>query len=456
MKMRMVSSTCRRGWLTLPLAAILLAGACDRPQPTAPEAVGPVAPGEQRLVAQIAFEVDPVSGTVRMLDEQEIRARGGEAARALVPVTPDHVEASARCRGCNDRILDNQWITVRFTLRHFLIERVDFQRTSEGDAIAAMTCVNCRVRSAELRGVEPSPMPAELGPGHVFEAVLRVDALQLRPFAVHFNLLANAIDVPAYFTQVDAGWSHNCALRDDGTLACWGSNDWGESEPPAGSFTQVSAGGGYTCARRPDATLVCWGLNYLDRATPPPGTYAQVSAGAIHGCAVRTDGTLACWGDNGWGQLDGIPSGTFTQVSAAVYHSCAVRTGGLLACWGWDFWGQASPPSGTFTQVSVKDEHSCGLRSDGTVACWGNIFDEIDPPAGHFLQVTAGEKHSCALRADGTFACWGHNGWGQATPPSGTFTQVSAGAFHTCAVRTNGLLACRGRDWDDEVNPPLR
>jgi hypothetical protein len=100
-----------------PVAALLLAGACDRPHPTAPEAVGPVVPAEQRLVAQVVFEVDPVSGTVTMLDEREVRARGGEAA--LAPVPGDHVEARATCQGCGDGDLHNQTIIVRFTVKTF-------------------------------------------------------------------------------------------------------------------------------------------------------------------------------------------------------------------------------------------------------------------------------------------------------------------------------------------------
>lgn len=33
---------------------------------------------------------------------------------------------------------------------------------------------------------------------------------------------------------VSAGLSHTCAIRSDGTAACWGDNFFGQSTPPAG------------------------------------------------------------------------------------------------------------------------------------------------------------------------------------------------------------------------------
>ena len=34
------------------------------------------------------------------------------------------------------------------------------------------------------------------------------------------------------FTEVSVGLSHACAIRDDGTVACWGDNAGGRAEPP--------------------------------------------------------------------------------------------------------------------------------------------------------------------------------------------------------------------------------
>src|SRR3990172_3871373 len=60
-----------------------------------------------------------------------------------------------------------------------------------------------------------------------------------------------------------------------------------------GTVAQVSAGGHHSCALRTDGTVACWGQ--YTGATPLAGTFAYVSAGSDHTCGVKTDGTIACW-----------------------------------------------------------------------------------------------------------------------------------------------------------------
>ena len=82
----------------------------------------------------------------------------------------------------------------------------------------------------------------------------------------------------------------------NGTLACWGSNGFGQANPPAGTFTAVSAGGSHTCGVRTNGTLACWGRNGSGQATPPAGTFTAVSAGDFHTCGIRTNGTARLLG----------------------------------------------------------------------------------------------------------------------------------------------------------------
>jgi alpha-tubulin suppressor-like RCC1 family protein len=73
--------------------------------------------------------------------------------------------------------------------------------------------------------------------------------------------------------------------------------------PPSGTFVSVSTSDGFACAVRTDGTLACWGDNSSSQATPPPGAdFVSVGAGQHFACAVRTNGTIACWGMNTSGE----------------------------------------------------------------------------------------------------------------------------------------------------------
>ena len=59
---------------------------------------------------------------------------------------------------------------------------------------------------------------------------------------------------PAGFVKSAAGYRFSCGLRTDGTVACWGDNISGQTEPPDGQFTSLSAGSSQTCGIRTDSS----------------------------------------------------------------------------------------------------------------------------------------------------------------------------------------------------------
>ncbi len=63
------------------------------------------------------------------------------------------------------------------------------------------------------------------------------------------------------FTAIAASTYHTCGLRTDGTIECWGDNDFGQGDPPSGQFTAIAAGTYHTCGLRPDGTIECWGIS---------------------------------------------------------------------------------------------------------------------------------------------------------------------------------------------------
>lgn len=60
------------------------------------------------------------------------------------------------------------------------------------------------------------------------------------------------------FSQVSAGGYHNCGLRENGTVECWGYTFDGQAQPPTGKQIAVSAGYDYACALSEAGTITCW------------------------------------------------------------------------------------------------------------------------------------------------------------------------------------------------------
>ena len=219
-----------------------------------------------------------------------------------------------------------------------------------------------------------------LPPARYFPANARVDRW----------LRSTTIDLrPDSFTAVSAGSRHTCALHKNGNIECWGSNDYGQTEAPAGNdFIAVSAGSRHTCAIRESSAIECWGDNSNGRTDAPAGLFSAVDAGFQHACALRVTGGITCWG-LGYYDGRGVPAGRFTAISAGVYHNCALRLDREIACWPVDDlgpyygYGQLDAPAGhDFTAVSAGANHNCALRHSGEIACWGdNDHGQTDAPA---------------------------------------------------------------------------
>ena len=80
------------------------------------------------------------------------------------------------------------------------------------------------------------------------------------------------------FTAVSAAGTRACGLRSDGTVECWGYY-WGESTAnPAGSFLAVAAGESHACGLREDQTIACWGSNDYGESNAPAGRFGPPSS----------------------------------------------------------------------------------------------------------------------------------------------------------------------------------
>ncbi len=164
------------------------------------------------------------------------------------------------------------------------------------------------------------------------------------------------------FLQVSSGGEYSCGIKSDGRISCWFTGrDW-LAPLPTGKFEQVSTGLYHACGVREggevvcwtdlalhcgitgDGTVGCWGSDEYGQATAPQGNFRAVSAGSEHTCGVKTDNNVVCWGRDDHGQSS-APPGEFQSVSAGGWHTCGVRTDGGVQCWGRNRFGQASPPN---------------------------------------------------------------------------------------------------------------
>jgi hypothetical protein len=138
-------------------------------------------------------------------------------------------------------------------------------------------------------------------------------------------------------SAMDIGHSHSCGIRLDGTVACSGSNDFGQSTPPPGTFHALSLSPYSSCGiRQTDATLECWGSSFTGL---PTGPLQAIDIDLGSGCAIAADGHLTCWGTNTL-----PPDGTFKKVGYHQLTGCAIGTNDQLVCWGNNVSGNAIPP----------------------------------------------------------------------------------------------------------------
>lgn len=250
--------------------------------------------------------------------------------------------------------------------------------------------------------------------------------------------------------QVSAGGDFTCALTQGGAVKCWGRGDYGQlgngdilhklgAVAVSGMDTgvvRVEAGIGSACALKNDGSVFCWGNNMygnlgngsafgaksnvpvqvkLDAETPLAGAVA-LSVGAMQACALLADGQVKCWGRGNAGQLGrgstddsnyaasvlefGAPPALYRAVAlSSGYDSvCAQLANGQVKCWGANPYGELGIGSTSSVGLATSDMASLASVSLGELA---------------LRTVSSLSKHRCAVLLGGELRCWGYNYMGQ-------------------------------------------
>ena len=258
--------------------------------------------------------------------------------------------------------------------------------------------------------------------------------------------------------KIAAGQYHTCAIRDDGTVWCWGKGSSGQlgdgnatdtpravqvvymNDQAMAGATSIAAGRRHSCASLENGTAWCWGWTHVvgDGGTDPApkavnvikaedatqlGGVASVTGGYEHSCAVLNDGTARCWGFDGYGQLGQGETMMSAALAAVVVYASATE-----------------PLSG-IQSMAAGERHTCAVLLDGSVRCWGsasygvlgngalsgNVLTPVEVridvsgadggPLAGVVSVSSGasgsSNHNCAHLGDGTAWCWGRGTSGQ-------------------------------------------
>lgn len=219
---------------------------------------------------------------------------------------------------------------------------------------------------------------------------------------------------------------HACALMEDKTIRCWGTNDDGElgdgkrngnvdpeyrSKPPLTNVSQVVCGGESTCALVEDGSTYCWGDNIVLGTTATPQRITelpaatQISNDGMQVCALRADATVWCTSPRDY------ETARERELSADPYHHEPPRER-----------ERRLPMSGLTAIISLNDQGSCALRRDGALFCWGTNtgsrlgYTKLDAPDSYgpfrvpltrrAVEFNTAGGCQCARLDDGSKECW--------------------------------------------------
>jgi E3 ubiquitin-protein ligase HERC3 len=257
---------------------------------------------------------------------------------------------------------------------------------------------------------------------------------------------------------VSLGDDFACAVLDNNSVKCWGRNntgqlglgdtnnrgdsagEMGDSLPTVHLGTgrtakTVTTGQFHACALLDNDSVKCWGSNVAGTTTASMGdnlpainfgagrSVKQLASGIFHNCVLLDDNSVKCWGNHHQGQLGSgstignavaVPSSTVIPtvnlgtgrtaqwIFVTGYNSCAKLDNNEVKCWGRNSDGQLAIGNTTIANLGTQAAHM------------GDNLQSLQLGAGRtIMQLVGGTNHMCALLDNDQIKCWGSAGLGR-------------------------------------------
>ena len=287
----------------------------------------------------------------------------------------------------------------------------------------------------------------------------------LAPTKLHRVVFAS--ETPAL--EIVAGTLFSCARLNDESVHCWGDNSLGQlgqgaSGPSLASSAPVRvplgdkkaigliAGNEHACAALADGTVQCWGGN----------EFAQIgeSGATVRGDTPHQIARLAP--GHSLGKINSL--GRIQSLGSGGWHTCVTFETTGAACWGLNNRSQFT--SAWFTETSSEPmaleealgqhvvaivggrNHTCVVLDDGTLRCRGDA--RAFPPREHLAEMRVAEptmisvaeplpqiatRHAAETRVDLP--------WDSAFSASNVPGRIAAGIDDLCWLADDGAVECQ-------------
>ncbi len=208
------------------------------------------------------------------------------------------------------------------------------------------------------------------------------------------------------FRSIGSGNLNACGIRSSGAIGCPRrgiSPRLRKAVPVEGSYTHLTGTIGFGCALREDGTVLCFGDERSPRTLE--GRFKAIEAVNDFVCGLTLEGDVVCSARSKYRELD-LKGGPFVRIGVEHRGVCGLREDGSVACSKAIDVGD-SPVTG-IKSITRNGSSICGIDGADSIHCWGYLGrSDPMPPIGRYLAAASGFGRFCAILEDRSVQCWG-------------------------------------------------